>query len=212
MFSNASMGKPATALIAFVCGITLAGGVAATAAAKSKTVKACVTSKHFLATAQKNKCPHGTHALKLGVTGPRGAAGHSGTNGLSQALAGRDDYLTAPSPLPGATEATVADVANAPAGHYVATYTIDAKDTGAASASLFCQLATAADATQGLNNYMTTAIAPGYEDTQSNTSTLTLATASPVVVRCSGSIGQSVTAYAANFTMIPVNTIVATGS
>jgi hypothetical protein len=72
-------------------GLILAGGVGAVAVSKSTAVRACADSHDYLVTATRHGCPKGTHAMKLGISGRRGARGvrgKPGSNGLSQVYVG----------------------------------------------------------------------------------------------------------------------------
>jgi hypothetical protein len=181
--------KPAIAAIAFVLGLTLAGGVAAVAAAKPTAVKACVDSHHFLATASKHKCPRGTHALTIGVKGPRGARGSKGAkgakgaNGLSQVLVGKD--LT--STLSGYLDVTYVDVLSipsAPAGNYLVTFSLETHNTAASgNPFLECWVGSGEPVSNELKDET---VPSGDFATLSASAAVTLATAGPIEVQCHG--------------------------
>jgi hypothetical protein len=74
---------PLTALIAFACGLCLAGGVATAASKAHGSAKACVSKKGALSLLHHAKCPKGSHHVTLGAKGPRGLPGPRGTAGAA---------------------------------------------------------------------------------------------------------------------------------
>jgi hypothetical protein len=175
--------KPAIAAIAFALGITLTGGVAAVAASKPTSVKACVDSHHFLATASKHKCPQGTHALTIGVKGPRGARGSNGakgSNGLSQVLVGEDLSSTITEGF-GEDYVNVLLIPDAPAGNYLVTYTLEIHDTASSGAAqLECQIGNPVD----YHMLRDEVLQPNEIGTLSASATITLDKAGPIPVQC----------------------------
>jgi hypothetical protein len=73
---------PLTAVLAFACGLSLAGGIATAASRSTGSAKACISKKGVLSLLHHGKCAKGTHKIKLGAQGPKGAKGGSGPRGL----------------------------------------------------------------------------------------------------------------------------------
>jgi hypothetical protein len=75
-------GRRLPAVLAFLIGLCLMGGVAAGVAKSPPSFKACATSKGVLELATtKGKCARGSTAVRLDAVGPRGSQGPKGPKG-----------------------------------------------------------------------------------------------------------------------------------
>jgi hypothetical protein len=191
MVSNVLTSKPAIASMSFVLGLTLAGGVAAVAATKTGPVKACESTKGFLATATKGKCPRGTHLVSLGARGPRGAKGTAGTNALSADYLGNDLTINLAGGILPSTAATVLTIPKVPAGNYVVTYDYSAQVVGgdiSDSGTLQCQLIVGSQADRTTSQYLAGGASIG---TVTAVETVFPTTGGSISVKCAG-LGGSV--------------------
>jgi hypothetical protein len=157
-----------------VVGIGLAvalvfGGGMATASVKTPaTVKACADKHGSLSLLSKGKCATGTHLLRIGVTGPRGAAGAAGPAGVpgnpgpSGAVgpSGPSDVYAWAGNLNQTQPASA--VLTAPAGNYVVRWQGFADHGGA---SVYCYMSFNAGAGDGITvqSPANTGAADGYE-------------------------------------------------
>ncbi|MDX6253876.1 MAG: hypothetical protein QOJ11_210 [Frankiales bacterium] len=68
--------------IGLAVAVVFGGGMATASVRTPATVKACADKHGSLSLLSKGKCATGTHLLRIGVTGPRGAAGAAGPAGV----------------------------------------------------------------------------------------------------------------------------------
>jgi hypothetical protein len=195
--------------VATAIAATFAGGVGALAVAKSTAVKACETKHGFLAAAKKNKCPKGSHTLKLGVKGPagprgtRGAKGDAGTNGLSQVFVG--GTIASAGPLSDVAYTDVLAVANVPAGSYTVSYHYEAHDsTATGEVPVQCEPDSPASTLADLRSIDV----PGGQTGQvAGTFTITVSSSGPIEVRCDIDTGASVSGVSGDIVATAVNSV-----
>jgi hypothetical protein len=213
MTTSVLTSKTAIASLSFALGLTLAGGVAAVAATKAGPVKACESTKGFLATATKGKCPRGTHLVTLGARGQRGAKGKkgmAGTAGLSVDYLGSDLTANLAGGQLTTTPATVLLIPKAPAGNYVVTYNYSAVAVGGDltdSGRLQCQLFVGAQGERTTNQYLAGGASTG---TVTAVATVFPTAAGSLSVKCAG-VGGSVSginAQGGSLAAIQINSLV----
>jgi hypothetical protein len=193
--------------LTFALGATLASGVAAVASSNGKAVKTCETSKGYVVSAAKNRCPHGSHEQTVatrgprGQRGPKGSAGKAGTDAKVTALAGtgpNEDVL-----LAGNT--SVVHYLSAPAGTYVVSWEANFQNHGAGDgeASVHCEPSGGVHAYPGSNVFVPT----GAVITENGEATMTLAEAGDINLLCVAVGSEAVDANDSTLIAIPVSSV-----
>jgi hypothetical protein len=188
--------------LTFALGATLASGVAAVASSNGKTVKTCETSKGYVVSAAKNRCPRGSHVRTVAVRGPRGKAG---TNAKVTALVGTLINSTVD-----ISNTDVLRIASAPPGKYVVTWSTNvennATNPGDNTADVNCSPSGGVTVGPSTNSL----VVPKGVNTENGQATTTLTQTGDILVAC-GSVGSStVQAIGGSLIAIPVSAVTVT--